>query len=107
MSVVGTLGAARGSDIARETVRFLANKLGPANATNIRRGRKRADSARNRDGLVNRINGTRMDIWRIIDKKDDGLDVVVQTRRNRETALNLLRKLFEDQSVSIEDTVTD
>ncbi|RVQ66394.1 IS6 family transposase [Croceicoccus ponticola] len=99
--------AERGHSVSYETVRYWANKFGPAIAANIRRNRGRADSVWHLDEMVVRINGQRMYMWRAVDKEGEVLDVLVQKRRNKEAALKLLRKLLKNQGAVPDAIVTD
>ena len=90
-----------------ETVRCWANKFGPAIAANIRKRRHRADCVWHLDEMVVRIGGKRMYMWRAVDKEGEVLDVLVQKRRNKKTALKLLRKLLKNQGFVPEAIVTD
>ena len=99
--------AERGINVSYETVRCWANKFGPTIAANIRRKRGRADNVCHLDEMVVRINGVRMFMWRAVDKEGEVLDVLVQKRRNKATALKLLRKLLESQDTMPDAMVTD
>jgi transposase-like protein len=99
--------AERGVDVSYETVRCWANKFGRAIAANIRRKRGRGDSVWHLDEMVVRIGGQRMYMWRAVDKEGKVLDVLVQKRRDKVAALNLLRKLLKNQGAPPERIVTD
>jgi putative transposase len=49
------------------------------------------------DEVFVRINGKCVYLWRAVDCEDDVLDVLVQSRRNKQTALKLMRKLLKSQ----------
>jgi len=104
---VEDLLAERGIDVTYETVRCWANKFGPAIAANIRKRRHRADCVWHLDEMVVRISGKRMYMWRDVDKEGEVLDVLVQKRRNKEAALQLLKKLLRNQGFVPEAIVTD
>jgi transposase-like protein len=112
--------AERGIDVTYETVRYWANKFGPANAANIRRRRSCADCVWHLDEMVMRIGGKRLGfgmipriirrlryMWRAVDKEGEVLDVLVQKRRNKAAALKLLRKLLKNQGFVPDKIVTD
>ncbi|MBX3560940.1 MAG: IS6 family transposase [Sphingomonas sp.] len=99
--------AERGIDVTYETVRCWANKFGPAIAANIRRRRGRPDRVWHVDEMAVRINGTRMFMWRAVDREGEVLDVLVQKRRNKAAALKLLRKLLKNQGFMPDEIVTD
>ena len=48
-----------------------------------------------------------MYLWRAVDGEGEVLDVLVQKRRNKQTALNLLRKLLQNQGIPPTKIVTD
>lgn len=48
-----------------------------------------------------------MYLWRAVDDEGEVLDVLVQKRRNKDAALNLLRKLLRNQGVDPETITTD
>ena len=53
------------------------------------------------------INGKRMYLWRAVDSEGEVLDILVQSRRNRKTALKLMRKLLKKQGFVPDAFVTD
>jgi putative transposase len=88
----------RGIEISHETVRYWWNRFGPMFAAEIRR--KRIDRMRafcnwrwHVDELFVRINGEMHYLWRAVDHEGEVLEAVVTKRRNKSTALKVLRKL--------------
>lgn len=77
----------RGIDTTYETVRCWANMFGPAIAANIRRRRGRADSVWHLDEMIVCISCKRMFMRRSVEKEEEALDVLVQKRRNKTSAL--------------------
>jgi transposase-like protein len=57
--------------------------------------------------MVVKIGGKRMFLWRAVDDEGEVLDMLVQKRRNKATALKLLKKLLKNQGVHPERLVTD
>jgi putative transposase len=57
--------------------------------------------------MVVRINGERMYMWRAVHKEGEILDVLVQKRRNKAAAIELLRKLLKTQGHVPDEIVTD
>ena len=53
------------------------------------------------------INGRNMYLWRAVDCEGEVLDVLVQSRRNKRAALELMRKLLKAQGFSPTALVTD
>lgn len=82
-------------------------KFGTAIAANIRRARPQVDNVWHLDEMVVRIRGTRMFMWRAVDREGEVLDMLVQKRRNKPAALKLLKKLLKNQGYVPEQIVTD
>jgi len=77
----------RRSDVRRR------NSAGPLQRT-FAKTRPRYGSVWHLDKMVVRINDNRMFMWRVVDQEGEVLAVLVQKRRNKRTALKLLRKLL-------------
>jgi transposase-like protein len=60
-----------------------------------------------RHGLVVRIAGKRMYLWRAVDHEGELLDMLVQRRRDSRAALRLMRKLLKKQGFALKFLVTD
>jgi hypothetical protein len=69
---VEDLLAERGLDISYETVRSWVLKFGPVIARRLRRGRPRPRDRWHLDGMVVRIAGKRMYLWRAVDHEGEG-----------------------------------
>ena len=104
---VEELMAQRGIQVSREAVRCWVNKFGPLIASNLRRRRARPTGRWHLDEMVVKIAGRRMYLWRAVDDEGEVLDVLVQKRRNKAAALNLLRRLLKNQGVHPETITTD
>lgn len=99
--------AQRGVDVSYETIRAWTVKVGPTIAANLRR-RKLLPSPRwHLDGMVCRIGGERVFLWRAVDVEGKVLDLVVQKSRDTHAALTLLNRLLGNQPVEPESNVTD
>ena len=48
-----------------------------------------------------KVGGKRMWLWRAVDDEGEVLDVLLQKRRNKRTALKLLRKLLKHTAMYI------
>jgi transposase-like protein len=103
---VEDLLAERGLDISYETVRSWVLKFGPLIARRLRRRRSRP-SGQWHLGVVVRIAGRQMYLWRAVDHEGEVLDMLVQRRRNTRAALRLMRKLLRKQGFAPELLVTD
>ena len=99
--------AQRGIEASYETIRCWTLKFGRLFAQNLRRFRPKPAGRWHLDEMVVKIAGGRMYLWRAVDDEGEVLDVLVQKRRNKEAALNLLRKLLRNQGIHPESTTTD
>ena len=104
---VEDLLAERGIDISYATVRLWVLKFGQAYARRIRKRRDPAFDVWHLDEVFVNIGGKQMYLWRAVDGEGEVLDVLVQTRRNKQTALKLMRKLLRNQGVRPLKIVTD
>ena len=104
---VEELLAQRGVEVSREAVRCWVNKFGPLIAANLRRRRGPPTGRWHLDEMVVKIAGKRIYLWRAVDDEGEVLDVLVQKRRNKDAALNLLRKLLRNQGIHPETITTD
>jgi putative transposase len=99
--------AQRGIDVSYETVRRWSIKFGLAYSRKLRRSHPRADVRWYLDEVFVRINGKCVYLWRGVDCEGEVLDVLVQTRRNKQAALKLMRKLLKSQGFCPTSVVTD
>ena len=82
-------------------------KFGLAYARKLRRSHPPADTRWHLDEVFVSINGRSMYLWRAVDCEGEVLDVLVQSRRNKRTALKLMRKLLKTQGFVPAAIVTD
>ena len=86
----------RGIDICHETVRYWWNRLGPLFAAEIRKRRIVRRNWSNwrwhLDEVFVRINGETHYLWRAVDHEGEVLEVYVTKRRDREAALEFLKR---------------
>src|SRR5215203_5023540 len=104
---VEELLAERGLDVSYETVRRWVLKFGPAFARNLRRLRPRPSAQWHLDEMAVVIGGKRLWLWRAVDSEGEILDMLVQPRRDRASALKLMRKLLRKQGYAPDVLVTD
>jgi putative transposase len=104
---VQDLLAQRGIDVSYETVRRWSVKFGLAYARKLRRSQPRADVRWHLDEVFVRINGKCVYLWRAVDCESEVWDVLVQSRRNKQAALKLMRKLLKSQGFCPTAVVTD
>jgi putative transposase len=104
---VEELLAERGIDVTYETVRRWALKFGLAFAYGLRRHRPRSDCRWHLDEVFVSINGKRMYLWRAVDSEGEVLDILVQPRRDKKAALELMRRLLKKQGYAPDQVITD
>ncbi|WP_445503334.1 IS6 family transposase [Microvirga sp. G4-2] len=104
---VEELLAERGLEISYETIRRWVLKFGPAFARNLRRLQSRPTGTWHLDEMVVSIQGRRMYLWRAVDSEGEILDILVQPRRDKASAVKLMRKLLKKQGFAPTVLVTD
>jgi putative transposase len=97
LRMVEEMLAARGIVVSHETVRQWALKFGQAFANRIRRRLPCAGDKWHLDEVVVKIAGVKHWLWRAVDQTGRVLDVLVQSRRDKQAAKRLLRKLLKKQ----------
>ena len=107
LRLVEELLAARGIVVSHETVRQWARKFGQAFANQIRRRLPRAGDKWHLDEAVITIAGQKHWLWRAVDQDGIVLDVLVQSRRDKQAAKRLLRKLLKRQGQPPRVLITD
>lgn len=104
---VEVLLAPRGIEVSYETIRSWSLKFGRLFAYNLRRSQSRPTGGWHLDEMVVKIGGRRMFLWRAVDDEGEGLDMLVQKRRNKHAALKLMRKLLKNTATHPETITTD
>ena len=89
--------AQRGITVSYETIRQWCQTFGPEYARTLRRRRGRQGDTWYLDELFVKIQGRRRYLWRAIDQDGDLIDILVQSRRDRQAATRFFRKLLTDQ----------
>ena len=92
---VEDLLAERGLDISYESVRRWFLKFGAPIARNLRHTRPIPNGYWHLDERVIVIRGQRYWLWRAVDNEGEVLDFLVQSKRNAQAALKLMRKLLK------------
>ncbi len=87
--------AARGVTVSHETVRQWALKFGQDFANQIRRRLPSAGDKWHLDEVVVTIASKKHWLWRAVDQNGMVLDILVQSRCDKEAAKRLLRKLLK------------
>src|SRR5271168_444676 len=108
---VEDLLAERGIDICHETIRLWWNRFGPLFASEIKKRRilMRRGCPEWRwhlDEVFVKINGETHYLWRAVDHEGEVLDAVATKRRDRRSALKLLKKLMKRYGCAL-TVVTD
>jgi transposase-like protein len=85
---VEDLLAERGIIVSYETVRRWVNHFGPPVASELRKRRPKPHTTSHLDDIYLRIAGRMVHVWRAVDAEGEVLDVLVQSKRNRPTALS-------------------
>jgi putative transposase len=107
LRMVEDMLAARGIAVSHETVRQWALKFGQAIANPIRRRLPQAGDKWHLDEVVLKIAGVKHWLWRAVDQTGIVLDVLVQSRRDKQAAQRLLRKLLKKQTRAPRVMITD
>jgi putative transposase len=107
LRMVEEMLAARGIIVSHETVRQWARKFGQAFANQIRRRLPGAGDKWHLDEVVIVIAGVKHWLWRAVDQTGFVLDVLVQSRRDKQAAKRLLRKLLKRQGRTPRVMITD
>ena len=90
----------RGIDVCHETIRFWWNRFGPMFAARFRCRRAKRMRAWPQwqwhlDEVFVKINGETYYLWRAVDHEGEVLEAFVSKRRDREAALNFLRRTMK------------
>jgi putative transposase len=107
LRMVEEMVAARGIIVSYESMRQWARKFGQAFANQIRRRLPGAGDKWHLDEVVVMIGGVKHWLWRAVDQTGFVLDVLVQSRRNKQAAKRLLRKLMKRQGRAPRVLITD
>ena len=92
---VEELMAARGVILSYETVRRWTLKFGQQYANELRRRRPRPGDKWHLDEVFLKINGKQQYLWRAVDQQGTVLDILVQSRRNKQAAKKFFRKVLK------------
>src|SRR3954463_9297177 len=107
LRMVEEMLVARGIIVSHETVRQWALKFGQDFANRIRRRLPRARDKWHLDEVVLKIAGKKHWLWRAVDQDGIMLDILVQSRRDKQAAKRLLRKLLKKQCRAPRVMITD
>ena len=85
----------RGIDVTHATMRQRCRKWGQDYANQLKRRRAQAGDKWPLDAVLRTIHGERHSLWRAVDQDDNGLDLLVQSRRKKPAAKKFVRKLLK------------
>ena len=107
LRMVEEMLAARGIEATYETVRRWSVKFGLGIARRIRSSALARGDKWHLDEVVVTINGKKHWLWRGVDQHGAVLDVLVQSRRDKNAAKRLMRKLLKKHGRAPRVLVTD
>jgi putative transposase len=86
---------ARGVVVTYETIRHWCHTFGQHSANQLRRRRTQTGDKWHLDEIFLTINGKLHYLWRAVDQHGNLLDILVQSRRNKQAAKKFFRKLLK------------
>jgi putative transposase len=92
---VEELMAARGIVVTYETIRQWSRKYGQQYANQLRRRRAQTGDKWHFDEVFLTINGKLHELWRAVDQHGNVLDILLQSRRNKQAAKKFLCLLLK------------
>jgi transposase-like protein len=107
LRMVEEMLAARGISVTHETIRQSGLKFGREFANRIRRRAPCRGDKWHLDEVVISFAGKKHWLWRAVDQDGFVLDVLVQSRRDKEAAKRLFRKLLKKQGRAPRVLVTE
>src|SRR5437879_3330126 len=87
--------AERGIIVTYETIRQWTLKFGQTYANELKRRRGKMGETWHLDEIYLKINGKTHHLWRAVDQDGNVLDILVQSRRNKQAAKKFFRKLLK------------
>jgi putative transposase len=87
--------ATRGMVVTYETIRQGCLKFGQTLANEVRRRLPRPDDQWHWDKVYLKINGKLHYLWRAVDQDGQVLDILLQTRRDKQAAKRFFKKLLK------------
>ena len=79
----------------------MGEQVCPLIAANFRRGGVAPTGRWRLDEMAVKIAGPRMFLWRVVDDEGEILDILVHKRRNKHTALKVLRHQLKNQGIPL------
>ena len=94
-------------DVSHEAIRPWCRKFGQDDAHRLRRRRAQPGDKWHLDEVLLTSNGKRCYLWRAVDQDDHVLDILVQSRRNKQAAKKFFRKLLKGLTYVPRVIITD
>src|SRR5450830_1943664 len=101
------LMASRGIIVTYETIRQWTLKFGQGYANELRRRQPQRGDKWHLDEVVLTIKGKHHYLWRAVDQNGHVLDILMQSRRNRQAAKRFFRKLLKSLRYAPRVLITD
>ena len=101
------LMASRGIIVSYETIRQWTLKFGQRYANELRRRQPQRGDKWHLDEVVLTIKGKHHYLWRAVDQNNHVLDILMQSRRNRQAAKRFFRKLLKGLGYAPRVLITD
>ena len=89
----------RGIDISHETIRSWCYKFGKEFEKVIKKKQKKVTDKWHLDEMTMKVNGEYFILWRAIDSGGYEIDVFLQKRRNKKSAIRFLSRLLQSYPV--------
>ena len=87
--------AERGILVSYESILRWIMYFGPMIAADLRKRRPKPHTSWHLDEVYLKVDGRVVYLWRAVDAEGEVLDVLVQSKRDKQTALKLMRKLLK------------
>ena len=97
----------RGAAVSPEAIRLWCLKFGVEYARHLRHRRGRCWDTWFLDEVFCKINGQLVYLWRAVDQEGEVLDILVQSRRNANSAKRFFKRLLKGLQCSPRAVVTD
>jgi len=105
---VEDLLAERGIIVSYQTIRSWCNKFSAAYARSIKKRRGSLGDTWYMDEVyIVIVRGERRYLWRAVDQDGDVLDILVQKRKDKQSAVRFFKKLMKGQGCSARKIATD
>jgi putative transposase len=89
----------RGIEVSHETIRSWCNKFGKEFVKVIKKNQRKVTDKWHLDEMTIKVNGEYFILWRAVDSEGYELDVFLQKRRNKKSAIRFLSRLLQSYPV--------